>query len=166
MSTKPSGLLDIRSGTDLTRPATPYQKLRQLEALIPLVFEELSIDSMTSHDFCGGIYRRQFVMQKDSIVVSKLHKEENWFLLFSGEISIYSGDGTTIRRKAPYMAKTPANTKRSVYAHEDSVMFTFHCNPDNETDMAKLESRYIMPEVKPTLPSWFADRARKLLENT
>jgi hypothetical protein len=47
---------------------------------------------------------------------------------------------------------TEPGTKRIVYAHEDTVIHTFHGNPDNETDLDLLEQRYIVPEPKPTLP--------------
>lgn len=145
----------------LTVKATPYEKIRRLEAAIPLVCEELVIEDQTSHDFCDGVYCRKFVLPKDAVVVSKIHAKENWFLLFSGEVSIASHDGTVKRIKAPWLAVTEPGTKRVVYAHEEAVMYTFHGNPDNETNIETLEERYIVPESKPTLS---APEIRMLLE--
>lgn len=142
-------------------PKTPYGKIRRMEALIPEVLPELNIDECTDHDFCDGVYRRRFFLPKDAIVVSKVHKKENFFLLYEGEISIYNAEGEVIRVTAPYMAVTKPNTKRVVYAHEDSVMYTFHGNPDNEKDPDELEKIFIVPEPKPTLP---AGQAKALLE--
>ena len=140
-----------------------YESIRRLEAALPLVgVELLDIDDITDHEFCDGVYRREFFLAKDAVVVSKIHKMENWFLLFSGEVTIASADGTVKRVKAPYMAKTETDTKRVVYAHEDSLMYTFHGNPDNETNIDKLEERYIMPEAKPALPYTYKAK----LENT
>ena len=130
-----------------------YAAIRKMEAAIPQFLETISIDSLTKHEWCDGVYRSEFFLPKDAIVVSKIHQLENWFLLFSGEISIASGDGTTIRVKAPYMSKTEVNTKRVVYAHEDSMMYTFHGNPDNESDLEVLEARYIKPEEPIALPA-------------
>lgn len=138
------------AGLPTTR--TSYTAIRKLEAALPHVLPEIPIDSLTKHDFCDGVYRREFFLPKDAVVVSKIHRIENWFLLFSGEISIASGDGTVVRVKAPYMSKTAVDTKRVVYAHEDSVMFTFHGNPDNESDLEVLESRYIEKEAPAALP--------------
>jgi hypothetical protein len=156
-------LLDVGGikRSTLTVKATPYERIRKLEAAIPLVMEEIPIDSMTSHDFCDGVYCRKFVLPKDAVVVSKIHAKENWFLLFSGEVSIASHDGTVKRIKAPWLAITEPGTKRVVYAHEDAVMYTFHGNPDNEKNVDTLEERYIVPESKPTLS---APEIRMLLE--
>lgn len=143
-------------------PAPAYAAIRRMEAAIPLALETIPIDSLTSHAFCDGVYRREFFLPKHAIVVSKIHKKENWFLLYSGEVSIASHDGSVVRVKAPYMAVTQPGTKRVVYAHEDTVMYTFHGNPDNETDTEILEERYILPEAKPTLS---APETRMLLEN-
>lgn len=144
-------------------PATrrAYQNIRRLEAAIPLVLDPLPIDEVTKHAFCDGVYRREFFLPKGYVVVSKIHRIENWFLLFSGEISIASGDGTVVRVKAPYMSKTQVDTKRVVYAHEDSVMYTFHGNADNESDLEVLENRYVEKEAPAALP---AGELRALLE--
>lgn len=138
---------------ELELPNSPkYAAIRRLEAAIPEVLQEIPIDSLTNHAFCDGVYRREFFLPKGATVVSKIHKKENWFLLWSGDVSIASADGTVKRVQAPYMAKTPINTKRVVYAHADSVMYTFHGNPENETDPEVLETQYILPEHKATLP--------------
>ena len=57
---------------------------------------------------------------------------------------------------------TEPGTKRIVYAHEDTVIYTFHGNPDNETDLKRLEDRYVIPEPRPTLS---APEILKLLES-
>lgn len=134
------------------RNVEKYTALRKMEAAIPQELETISIDDLTDHAWCDGVYRREFFLPKGAIVVSKIHQIENWFLLFSGEISVASADGSVIRVKAPYMAKTEVGTKRAVYAHEDSVMYTFHGNPDNESDLEVLEARYIEPEEPAYLP--------------
>jgi len=154
-------LLDVRREQPVSTQLTPYQKMRKFEALLPLVVEELNIDDCTSHAFCDGVYRRRFFLPKDAVVVSKVHKKQNWFLLYSGECSIYDGTGETVRIKAPYMMVTEPGTKRIVYAHEDTVLYTFHGNPDNETVPEKLEQLYVIPEAKPTLT---APEIVKLLE--
>jgi hypothetical protein len=155
-------LLAVKRDQPVAKPTTPYQKMRRIEALLPLVSEEIPIDSLTSHAWCDGVYCRRFFLPKDAMVVSKVHKKQNWFLLFSGECSIYDGSGKATRIKAPYLMVTEPGTKRVLYAHEDTVIHTFHGNPDNEQDLTALEERYIIPEAKPTLPP---SEIRMLLEN-
>lgn len=151
------------SSQEVAIPTDPYEKIRMLEALAYLAIPEdelTKIDEVTSHDFCDGVYRRGFFLAQGDFVISKMHAHENWFLLFSGDVSIYAGDGTTTRVKAPFMMVTVPGTKRLVYAHEDSMIYNFHSNPENETDPVKLEAKFIIPEGKPTLPPALA---RKLL---
>lgn len=155
-------LLDVRREQLPEVPTDPYSKMRQFEALLPLVTKEIPIDDLTSHDWCDGVYCRRFFLPKDAAVVSKVHKKQNWFLLFSGECSIYDGTGKAVKLTAPHLMVTEPGTKRIVYAHEDTVIYTFHGNPDNETDLDKLEERYVIPEEKPTLPPVVK---RMLLEN-
>jgi hypothetical protein len=47
---------------------------------------------------------------------------------------------------APACVASPPGTKRVFYAHTDLVWTTFHPNPDNETDVAKLEALLIAPD--------------------
>lgn len=151
-----TGLFAVRKPAQEVAPTTmsPYDKIRTMEAMVPLVFERLlDIDGVTSHEWCDGVYCRRFFLEKDAMVVSKVHRKQNWFLLFSGEVSVYDGTGTTVRLKAPFLMVTQPATKRVVYAHEDAVIYTFHGNPDNETDLDKLEERYVIPEAVPTLPA-------------
>ena len=164
MSTLPAVKVEKDLATDeyVFPDAPKYAAIRQLEAAIPEVLEQqLDIDKVTKHDFCDGVYRREFFLPAGAVVVSKIHKKENWFMLWQGDVSIASADGTVKRVRAPYMSKTPINTKRVVYAHTDAIMYTFHGNPDNETDVKKLEEQYILPEHKATLS---APEKRRLLE--
>lgn len=160
------GLLAARRGEQPVvkrQNLTPYEKMRKVEALLPLVTKEIPIDSVTSHAWCDGVYCRRFFLEKDAAVVSKVHKKQNWFLLYEGDCQIYDGNGNSVRIKAPYLMVTEPGTKRIVYAHEDTTIYTFHGNPDNETDLELLEQRYIIPEAKPTLPR--AEIAMLRLEN-
>ena len=142
-------LLDTRPEALPAR--TPTENMKALEVLIPEVCDPIDIPSVTNHDFCDGIYRRQYSMKADDIVVSKTHKKDNYFLLFSGEVSIADGDGNVVRVSAPYMMITRPGTKRVVYCHKDCEIFTFHGNDDNEQDLDKLEEKYVIPEAPATI---------------
>lgn len=130
---------------------TAIENLQRLEASMKAEIDEIPIDSLTSHDWCDGVYCRRFFLPKDALVVSKVHRKQNWFLLFEGEVSITDGEGKRERIRAPHLMVTQPGTKRAVYAHRDSVMYTFHGNPDNEVELDKLEEMYVIPEVGPAL---------------
>jgi hypothetical protein len=65
---------------------------------------------------------------------------------------VYSNDGTLKRVTAPCMMVTPAGTKRAVYVHTDTIWVTVHANPNNETDLQKLENMLIAKDYD-ALPS-------------
>lgn len=103
-------------------------------------------DKVTGHQFCEGLYSRQYFLPKGCIAVSLMHSKQNFFLVVQGECMVY-GTESTQRIKAPFMCTTEPGTKRIVYGIEDTVFVTFHPNPDNETDLVKLEQKFIIPEV-------------------
>lgn len=79
-------------------------------------------------------------MQKDSVVIGKLHKfSHTWFLL-KGELLISTDEGT-INYIAPCYVNAPEGTKRIICAIEDSIFVNVHPNPDNITDIDELEDR-------------------------
>lgn len=133
-------------------PVTPYEKLRTLEAAIPHVMEEVSVDDMTYHNWCKGLYARRMHLPAGTVLVGKMHKEENLFFLLAGSMMIYSDTGDTIRIDAPFMSTSAPGTKRAGLALTDCIVMNIHPNPDDETDLGQLEERYVLPELKPALP--------------
>lgn len=126
----------------MERGVPDLDKVEQLERLIPQVMPTLDIDSLTTSHFCKGLYARELFIPKGSVIVGKRHAEQNFFLLAKGELTVSTPTGMK-RIKAPFLAVTKPGEKRVGYAHEDSVTFNFHPNPDDCTDMQVLEMRYI-----------------------
>ena len=90
------------------------------------------------HSFSHGIYIREMFMEKDSVVIGKLHKfSHTWFLL-KGELLVSTDEGSN-QYIAPCYVNAPAGTKRIICAMEDSIFINVHPNPDNITDTDKLE---------------------------
>lgn len=94
------------------------------------------------HFFGDGIYIRKMIAPKGMLNVSKLHKTNHPFFILVGDVSIQTEDGV-IRIKGPHFGITKAGTKRVVFFHEDTVWITVHANPDNETDLKKIEDGII-----------------------
>lgn len=76
-----------------------------------------------------------------------------------GEVSVITEEGVK-RISAPYQGVTPVGTKRMLYIHEDCVWVTVHTNPENITDLEKIEERIIAKSFDDVLP----ESARKFLE--
>jgi hypothetical protein len=103
-------------------------------------------NKVTGHQYCNGLYSRQYFLPKGNLAVSLMHKEENFFLLVQGECVVWGPDGQ-VRIRAPFMQTTFPGAKRVIYGVEDCVFVTFHPNPDNERDLKKLEQKFIIPEI-------------------
>lgn len=120
------------------------ERLSRLQAAIEGIADtEGEADCPLKHTFTPGLYTREIFVPAGTIVVTKIHQHEHPVFVLKGDCTVYSNDGTLKRVTAPCMMITPAGTKRAVYVHEDTVWVTVHQNPDNETDLEKLESLLI-----------------------
>ena len=82
--------------------------------------------SPAKHYFAEGVYVREYFLPKDTVVLGRIHKKSQVFIVASGEVSICTEKGTLSRLKAPCIFESPAGVRRAVYAHEDAVMVTAH----------------------------------------
>lgn len=141
-------------------PVATLDMVRAMEAAMrQLPPEELfTEEQLTSHHFCNGVYCREFFLPAGGVAVGKMHAKESFFLIVKGVARISTADGTVHTITAPFMAVTQPNSKRVVFAIEDTIFLTFHPNPDDEHDLVRLEQTYIIPEALP------APKAKELLE--
>ena len=110
--------------------------------------DQFDVDAHTSHHFCDGMYARELFVPAGVAIVGKTHASRNFFVLVKGTMWLATPDGP-LRITAPYMTVTEPGTKRAGFAETDCVCMNFHSNPDDETDLLALESRYITPEALP-----------------
>ena len=146
--------------TDNTSVIPSLDQIQRLQNAIAAELDCYNIDELTTHHFCEGMYARELFIPAGTVVVGKMHAKENFFVLMSGEVTVLTPSGVK-RVKAPFMVVTKPGDKRIAYAHEDSVTFNFHPNENDETDVALLESKYIVPGDKELL--WHEDA--KLIES-
>ena len=129
------------------------ERCKELEAREKLsILEEFSrleeqVECPLNHTFAPGLYAREISVPKDTVVVTKLHKQDHFTFVLKGECSVYQ-NGEIKRIKAPCMFLTKAGTKRAVYVHEDTIWTTVHHNPNNETDLEKIEDFVIAKNYK------------------
>lgn len=123
----------------------PYEMLQDIQTRMMKQIGRPRGGDQTAHMWCKGLYSRQFFQPAGQVLVSLTHKNQNFFFMLQGHCFIGTPEGTA-EVEAPYMTVTQPGTKRIIYAVTDCVYVTVHANPDNETDLIKLEDLLIIPE--------------------
>lgn len=118
------------------------EKVLRLEAAMR---ELPQVDAPVTHHFSPGIYMRELLIPKNTILTGKIHRHAHLNVILRGDISVLTEHG--IRRLVgPCTLQSAPGIKRVGFAHEDTVWMTIHPNADDEHDMEKLEARYIAPD--------------------
>lgn len=76
-----------------------------------------------------------------SWAVSHEHRTEHPFILEQGRLTVWTAKDGVVEMVAPFKGMTLPGTQRVVYAHEDSVISTYHATPT--TDMAVIEMQVV-----------------------
>lgn len=106
---------------------------------ILLRFSERHIECPLQHHFSDGVYVREIMMPKDSVVIGKIHK--------FGHICIVNGDFEFVtefskeRIKGFKVFVSNPGEKRAIRTYEDTTFITIH--PTQETDLGELETMLI-----------------------
>ena len=90
------------------------------------------------HEFLPGIYVRRMIMQKDSIVISLIHKRKHGWFLLKGSITVVDAKSEN-HFEAPHYQSSSAGTQRVIYAHEKTVFQNIFKNPGDIEDLDALE---------------------------
>ena len=96
-----------------------------------------------NHIFTPGLYIREVLLPRGTLLTSKIHMLEHPFVISHGRVKVWSGiDGEEAQELgAPYTGITKPGTRRIIYAYEDTIWTTFHVT--KETDIAKIEREVI-----------------------
>lgn len=88
------------------------------------------------HTFMDGIYMREMLIPKGTLLIGKVHKVDCINIVSKGDISILTEFGSG-RVTAGYSSISPAGTQKMGYANEDTVFVNVFRT--DETDSAKVE---------------------------
>lgn len=113
------------------------EKVYELEDIMRLAPQ---VDCPVTHHFSDGIYAREMLIPKGTVLTGKIHKYTNLNIMSKGELSVLTESGV-VRVKAPFTIVSPAGTKRIAYAHEDTIWTTIHATED--TDLEKIEHHFV-----------------------
>lgn len=78
------------------------------------------------HRFTPGLYSRTIYMEKDMLIVSKIHKTEHQFVVLQGIASVWTEEEGWIVIEAPYSGITKPGTRRVLAIAADCIWQTFH----------------------------------------
>jgi hypothetical protein len=116
----------------------PIYRLEQAIYSLPRV--EIPV----SHDFCKGIYARTIVIPAGTVLTGAVHKDECFFLVRNGAILITT-DKEPIKAETGFMSITKPDTKRAGFALVDTMVTTFHSNPEELRDPQEIWDTFTIP---------------------
>ena len=101
------------------------------------------VEMPLTHRFTPGLYIREILMPKGTLVISRTHKFEHPFVVSKGRVSVWDQDWGVKHITAPYCGITKPGTRRVLLIHEDCVWTTFHVT--TETDPEKIVEQVTEP---------------------
>lgn len=102
-----------------------------------------------THEFADQVYLRQMKMKAGQMILGAQHKDKHIWFLLSGKVSIKNKDKITTY-VGPCYKVSESGAQRIIYAHKDSVFVNIHKNPNNITDIKKLETLLVYINRKKT----------------
>ena len=124
------------------------------------------VDCPLVHRFAPGIYAREITIPAGTIVTGAIHKHSHLNNISKGKVTVFTyTDSEPITMEAPFSFVSEPGIKRAVYVHPEleCVWTTYHYNPDNETNLEILTSRYTFSEVSDLLGGNTNKQLRSLL---
>lgn len=94
----------------------------------------------TEHRFADGMYLREYTQFPDMLVVSKIHKRENFFIVTKGRAWV-AQDGALIEIKAGDIMVTKPGTKRAVLTKMEEVTIVTVHRVGRERNLEVIEKR-------------------------
>lgn len=97
------------------------------------------------HFFCGGVYAREMFIPAGGCVIGAVHLRDHVVSVL-GHLTVFSPEGLqTLDGYNTFESK--AGTQRTLFAHDDSWITTYHSNPGDERDLQKLEAMNVTDDL-------------------
>lgn len=118
--------------------------MRAVDGVEEVISKHLpSADVPVKHEFAPGIYARTVEMKAGTILTSKIHRTEHFYVVHCGCARVWTHEAGVIEVRAPFMGRTMPGTRRVLYILEDCVWTTFH--PTNKLTVEEVEADIIEP---------------------
>ena len=138
-------LIDIREGvTELSADTPEFTEVvqSQVDALEQRIMDMPPAECPVVHRFTPGLYIREILMPKGTLITSKIHLTEHPYVISKGTVYVFIEGVGWKKYVAPYTGITKPYTRRILFIEEDTIWTTFHVT--EETDLAKLEEQLIL----------------------
>lgn len=122
--------------------------LAEIEELEGVVLKLPQVELPVKHHFAPGIYMRELFAPAGSFVIGAEHTTDHQNILLEGEARALVNNRVQ-NIVGPSLFVSKAGTRKLVIAVTDIRWLNIHPNPDNETDVAALEARFV--KFSPTL---------------
>lgn len=99
----------------------------KLSILESLMLKEKQVEIPVKHAFSGGMYSREIIIPKGTLLTGRIHKFAHFDIMISGDITVSTDTGEKKRLTGFNKMNGKAGKKRAGYAHEDTHWITFHC---------------------------------------
>lgn len=116
----------------------PIYRLEQSIRTLP------PVEMPVINDFCEGIYARTITIPAGTLLTGAIHKKECFFVVRSGSLLVTT-DTEPVKADAGFMSITKPGTKRAGYALEDTIVTTFHANPEEIKEQDELWDYFTIP---------------------
>ena len=138
-------LIDIREGVtelSLDTPEFTEEVQAQVDNLEQKIMDMPPAECPVVHRFTPGLYIREILMPKGTLITSKIHLTEHPYVISKGVVDVFIEGVGWKKYAAPYTGITKPYTRRVLFIEEDTIWTTFHAT--DETDLAKLEEQLIL----------------------
>lgn len=119
----------------------------KIEEMEKRMLSEPQIDIPPIETFVNGMYTRQIVIPKDTLLTGRVYKEPYVDIMISGDITLTTPEGVK-RLKGYNVCDGNSGRKRAGYAHEDTLWITIHKADEFLDDMKKHLSFFSVNEYK------------------
>lgn len=116
----------------------------------------------TEHFFANGMYCRKMSAAAGTLIVGKVHLQEHFFMVLSGELEVRSEQGNAHIKAGDVFVSQPG-MKRVGLALTDVVVVNVHRT--DSTDLDEIEREVIEPDELALFDAHNHLKAESLLEN-
>ena len=121
-------------------------------AYLQSIVEEMpQVDFEPTHHFTEGCYARELLIKKGTVIIGKIHKHAHFNFIMKGHCTVTTPYGRETLVAPTFFISRP-DTKRAVYAHEDTIWMTVH--PTEKTEVSEIEDDVLLSD--------YSDRLEKL----
>lgn len=107
---------------------TNVEKNREsIQTLEHEMLKQPQVEFDVKHRFHGGMYAREILIPKGTLLTGRIHKFDHFDVMISGDITVSTDDGEVKRLTGYNVFQGNTGKKRAGYAHEDTLWITFHC---------------------------------------